>query len=83
MRTSNIFVLDELLYDNMLFNIPIGQTITKEMDIRNYRLGIRTIYSISTTDQIIENTSTVAVTVHLNAKYSDQIINDSFRYLRV
>ena len=85
-KTCNIQVLDELLHDNLIFNIPTGQTITKEMDIENYRSGIMTVYDISTSDQTIntiENISTVVVTVHLKAKYADQIIDGKFRYLRV
>lgn len=56
------------------------------MDIENYRSGIMNVYDISTTDQIIktiEDVSTVAVTVHLKAKYADQVIDGKFKYLRV
>lgn len=74
------------MHDSLIFNIPTGQTITKEMDIENYRSGIITVYDILATDQtikIIENIATVAVTFHLKAKYADQIIDGKFRYLRV
>ena len=86
LKTGDIKVLDELLHDNLIFNIPTGQTITKEMDIENYQSGIMTVSEILTTDQIIksiDNISTVAVTLHLKAKYADQIIDGKFRYLRV
>lgn len=85
-KVGDIKVLDELLHDSLIFNIPTGQTITKEMDIENYHSGIMTVYDISTTDQAIktiENIATVAVTVHLKAKYADQSIDGKFRYLRV
>jgi hypothetical protein len=85
-KTGNIQVLDELLHDNLFFNIPTGQTITKEMDIENYRLGIMTFYNISTSDLSIkttENVATVVVTVCLKAKYADKIIDRKFSYLRV
>ena len=86
LKTGEIKVLDELLHENLIFNIPTGQTITKEMDIENYQSGIMTVSEILTTDQIIksiDNISTVAVTLHLKAKYADQIIDGKFRYLRV
>ncbi len=86
LKTRDIQVLDELLHDNLIFNIPTGQTITKEMDIENYSSGIMTVYDISISDQTIstiENISTVVVTVYLKAKYADQIIDGKFRYLRV
>jgi ketosteroid isomerase-like protein len=85
-RNADINTLDRLLHDSLIFNIPTGQTITKEMDIENYRSGIMVVYDISATDQIIktiENISTVVVTIHLKAKYADQIIDGKFRYLRV
>ena len=52
LKTGDIKVLDELLYDNLIFNIPTGQTITKAMDIDNYRSGILTVSEILATDQI-------------------------------
>jgi hypothetical protein len=86
MKTGNIKVLDELLDDNLIFNIPTGQTITKEMDIENYRSGIMTVSEILTSEQVIKSIDDiyiVAVTVNLKAKYADQIIDGKFRYLRV
>ena len=86
LKTGDIKVLDELLHDNLIFNIPTGQTITKAMDIENYRSGILTVSEVSATDQIItsiDDISTVAVTLHLKATYADQIVDGKFRYLRV
>jgi hypothetical protein len=86
MKNSDIQVLDELLHDSLIFNIPTGQTITKSMDIENYRLGNMIVSEISATDQIInfiDDTSTVAVTLYLKARYGEQIIDGKFRYLRV
>ena len=70
-RLSEALKTGELLHDNLIFNIPTGQTITKEMDIENYRSGILTVSEILTTDQIIksiDDISTVAVTLHLKGK---------------
>lgn len=86
MKMCDTKVLDELIHDSLIFNIPSGHTITKTMDLENYRSGILTVYDILATDQVIrtiENISTVAVTVYLKAKYADQIIEGKFRYLRV
>lgn len=85
-ETRNISVLDELLHEKLIFNIPTGQTITKVIDIENYGSGKMTVYDISATDQIVqtnEDVSIVTVTIHLKAKYMDQIIKGKFRYLRV
>ncbi|WP_320017973.1 nuclear transport factor 2 family protein [Labilibaculum manganireducens] len=86
MRTGDIKVLEELLHDNLIFTIPTGQTIRKEMDIENYRSGILKVSEILVTDQIInsiDDVSTVAVTLYLKAKYADQLVEGTYRYLRV
>lgn len=86
LKTGNVKVLEELLYDDLIFNIPTGQTITKAMDIDNYRSGVMTVFELLATDQIIksiDDISTVAVTLHLKAKYFEHEIEGNFRYLRV
>ena len=86
MKLGDITVLEELLHDDLIFNIPTGQTITKAMDIENYRLGILTVYEVLATDQIIttiKDISIVAATLHLKAKYADQLVDGKFGYLRV
>jgi len=44
LKNGDIQVLHELLHDNLIFNIPTGQTITKEMDIENHRSNL--LYAI-------------------------------------
>jgi ketosteroid isomerase-like protein len=85
-RAGDIFVLEVILHDSLVFNIPTGQTISKEMDIENYRSGKMIVYEITPFDQTIEtidDISIVAVTIHLKAKYADQNIDGKFRYLRM
>jgi Domain of unknown function (DUF4440) len=84
LKIGDIKVLDELLHDNLIFNIPTGQTITKSMDIENYQSGIMKVSEILATDQIIKSIgdiSIVAVTLDLKAKYANQTIDGKFRYL--
>jgi hypothetical protein len=86
LKTGDTKVLDELLHDNLIFNIPTGQTITKAMDIGNYQSGILTVSEILAADHIIKSVgdiSTVAVTLQLKGKYADQTIDGKYRYLRV
>ena len=86
MKTGDIKILDELIHDNLIFNIPTGQTITKAIDLDNYRSGMLIINEIVATDQIIQSfddTYIVAVTIQLKAKYATQNIDGKFRYLRV
>ena len=86
MKTGDIDTLNELLHDDLIFNVPTGQTITKQMDIENYRSRIMTVRDIEISDRIIkivDDVSMVAVTFDLKAKYADQMIDGTYRYLRV
>ena len=85
-KTSDIKILAALFHVDLIFNIPTGQTITKPMDIENYRSGIMTVSEITATDQIIktiDDIATVVVTINLKAKYANQTIDGKFRHLRV
>lgn len=65
MKNADIDVLDELLHDNLIFNIPTGQTITKAEDIESYRLGVMIVHEISATEYVIktiENISNLEIT---------------------
>lgn len=86
MKTGNIKTLDELLHDGLIFNIPTGETITKTMDIENYKSGTMSVTEIIATDQIIksfDDVSIVSVTLYLKAKYGNHLIDGKFSYLRV
>ena len=86
MKTGDIGTLDELLHDDLIFNVPTGQTITKQIDIENYRSGIMNVHEIEISNRIIkivDDVSMVAVTFDLKATYADQIIDGTYRYLRV
>lgn len=85
-KNNDIEVVEELLHDNLLFNIPNGQTITKEMDIANLRSGVMEIIEISISEQqicVTDDIATVAVTMYVRANLSNNLIESKFRYLRV
>ncbi|MFC0781264.1 nuclear transport factor 2 family protein, partial [Flavobacterium sp. HJSW_4] len=70
----------------LLFNMPDGQTITKEFDLQVYRSGRMKIDSLEASDQIvniIDNSAVVAVTVALKGSYDNNPINGVFKYIRV
>jgi ketosteroid isomerase-like protein len=85
-KAGDIATLDALLHEDLLFNIPGGITITKAMDMHNYQSGVMQVFELIASDQriqLLDNTATVVVTVHLKAQYADQAIEGLFRYLRV
>ncbi|GAA6768143.1 hypothetical protein AAFH68_40960 [Flavobacterium sp. CGRL1] len=85
-RNSDIAVLEKLLHDDLLFNMPDGQTITKEFDLNSYRSGKMKIDSLEASDQIINvigDSAVVAVTVSLKGAYDNNLINGVLKYIRV
>lgn len=86
MQTNDIASLDSLIHDDLLFNIPDGQTITKKMDLDAYRSGKVNFQSLTPTEmQISEigDTIVVAVTVEIKGEYFDQKVDNRLRYLRI
>jgi ketosteroid isomerase-like protein len=86
MQTNDIVSLDSLIHDDLLFNTPDGQTITKKMDLDAYRSGKVNFQSLTPTEmQISEigDTIIVAVTVEIKGEYFDQKVDNRLRYLRI
>jgi len=85
-KIANVLSLDQLLHDDLLFNLPDGQTITKEFDLNAYRSGKMKIDLLEVSDRIInviDDSAVVCVTVLLKGTYENQPLDGSFRYVRV
>lgn len=85
MIDGDIDRLDQLIHDDLLFVIPTGQTITKEMDLANMRSGNLKIKSLIAKDQQIQlhdSIAIVAVEVELKGSFMDQPIDGAFKYIR-
>ncbi|MCD9576877.1 nuclear transport factor 2 family protein [Flavobacterium soyae] len=85
-KNADVSVLEQILHDDLLFNLPDGQTITKEFDLNSYRSGKMKIDSLEASDQIvniIDNLAVVTVSVSLNGTYDNNPINGVFKYIRV
>jgi hypothetical protein len=66
MQTSNAEQIAQLLHDQLLFNLPTGETATKAMDLANYRSGNIHLTSLTPSDRTIEvigDNALVTVTV--------------------
>ncbi len=86
MKNADIEQLNALLHDDLLFNIPGGQTFTKSMDMASYQSGEMQIDELVTGDvqvRDMENTVVVVTTIHMKGQYKDYKINDNYRFLRV
>jgi len=85
-KENDIEMLDHLLHKDLLFVNPMGQIITKAIDMANYRTGQITIDLIAASDQIINlinNIAIVTVQIKLKGKYLEHSLNENFQYLRV
>lgn len=85
-KNADVSVLEKILYDDLLFNLPDRNTITKEFDLNSYRSGKMKVDSVEASDQIIniiDDTAVVAVTVSLKGAFDNNPINGVFRYIRV
>lgn len=85
MKNSDIDALDELLHDDLLFIIPTGQTVTKQMDLANLQSGNLKITSIFPSEQeirLINDNAIVSVVVSLKGNYLGNPIDGQFKYIR-
>jgi len=86
MKNCNIKALENLLHKDLLFNIPSGQTISKEMDIESYRSRSMIIDEIKSSQQkinLIGDNAVVSVTIEMKGKYHDSSIDGKYRLIRV
>ncbi len=83
---SNVTVLDQLLYDDLVAVAPTGQIITKEMDLDAHKAKTMSIEDASTEIDDIKITGDTAlsiVTMTAKGKISGAPLEGKFRYFRV
>lgn len=86
MKNADLPTLESVLHDDLLFNLPDGQTITKEFDLNTYRSGKIQIEVLEASDQIISvinDSAVVAVTILLKGNFNHNPVSGTFRYIRV
>ncbi|OMQ12767.1 nuclear transport factor 2 family protein [[Flexibacter] sp. ATCC 35103] len=85
-KNADVATLDKMLHDDLLFNLPDGQTITKQFDLESYRSGKMKIETVEASDQIINiiaDVAVVAVTILLKGNYEGNSLNGTYKYNRV
>lgn len=85
MKSGNVEILDRLLHDDLLFIVPSGETITKEMDLETYRQGnLKIVELIPTIEQlnIIDDLAAITLKMTLKGSYDDQPVEGQYRYIR-
>ena len=86
MQTRDIFALDTLLHEDLVFINHEGSYVTKEMDLEAHRTLAVRYTKVSSTDLQIKPTKDGAVTIsriHLEGQEGDEKISGDFIYTRV
>ncbi len=84
-KESNVSMLDELLHTDLLFIIPGGEVITKEMDLKAYRDGALKIEALEPEVEnlnIIGNNAIIILTMKLKGTFNEVPFEAAYRYIR-
>jgi len=85
-RENNVKELEILLHDDLVFLNPMGQVLTKDMDLENYKSGQIAIETLQPSEQrvsLIGDTAVITVKIRLKGKYLEHMLDENFQYLRV
>ena len=86
MRKSDVNALNELLHDDLLFVLPSGEVITKQMDLETHSSGNLTFDEITSSIdsiQLIDENAVVTLSSKIKGKMLQQNFEGQFRYIRV
>ncbi|WP_316821584.1 nuclear transport factor 2 family protein [Pedobacter gandavensis] len=84
-KAGNITALDQLLHDDLLFILPGGETITKEIDLDTYRNGALKVKELLPEVEklhIIDDMAVITLTMKLSGEFNAVPFEANFRYIR-
>ncbi len=84
-KESDLQALDELLHQDLLFMVPGGGVITKEIDLKTYRDGqLQVIELLPQIEDlhIIDDTAVITLTIEMKGNYNGQPFEAKYRYIR-
>src|SRR5690606_14384076 len=84
-KNSDTEVLDNLLHADLLFVVPSGQTITKEMDLQTYREGNLKVKELTPKVEelnIIAELAMITLQMKLKGDYNNEPFEAKYRYIR-
>lgn len=84
-QDGNVSMLDELLHKDLLFIIPSGEVITKEIDLKTYQDGMLKIDELTPKTEnlhIIDDVAVITLTMKLKGKYDGVAFEAIYRYIR-
>jgi hypothetical protein len=84
-KDGDVTALDHLLHDNLLFILPSGETITKEIDLNTYRDGALKVDELLPETEnlnIIDDMAVITLTMKLKGKFNEVPFEAGYRYIR-
>ncbi len=84
-KDGDITALDKLLHDDLLFILPSGETITKEIDLDTYRDGALKVDELLPEVEklnIIDDMAVITLIIKLNGTLNEVPFEANFRYIR-
>ncbi|KAA0993361.1 nuclear transport factor 2 family protein [Dyadobacter aurulentus] len=84
-KSRDIDELDALLHNDLLFIIPSGEVITKEIDLQTYRDGALQVDKINATVEelnIIDDSAVITLVMELKGRAGNVSFDARFRYIR-
>lgn len=85
-KEGNVPLLDELLHNDLLFIVPSGEVITKEIDLDTYRAGtlkVEELLSKVENLNIIDDMAVITLTMKLKGKFNNVSFEADYRYIRI
>jgi ketosteroid isomerase-like protein len=85
-KKSDASILGRLMHDDLLFLIPNGQMITKNMDLESHARGDMVVESLSPSFEeirIVGDSATVVVVYDTRGSMLGNPIQGRFRYIRI
>lgn len=86
MIKADISRLEKLIHDKLIFHIPGGMIVSKEMDLENYRSRKMRVYKLIILTQKVEvygDAAVVSVEVEMEGNFDAHDFEGRFRFLRV
>lgn len=84
-KDGDVTALDHLLHDKLLFILPSGETITKEIDLNTYRDGALKVDELLPETEnlnIIDDMAVITLTMKLKGKFNEVPFEAGYRYIR-
>ena len=86
MKASDVPALDQLLHDDLLFILPNGQTLTKQMDLDSHRAKQMVVDKITVEHEeirLIGDCAVVTLTLETKGLMMNTPVEGKYRYIRV